>query len=168
MWASAPTGCRGDMVRCGQKVNCPAGAREATLGCRPLRVCRGHSPMWAVGPYVLSECNKPSCFRRHLQNQKQGGKHSGRANAPPLRRSTRESQEKTRNKEESGWRIIHPIISSISGPRRTNFSGPISMKISIRSTLLWERYRLNVLRWGIMWVTVPAIALSVYPLHQSL
>ena len=32
-----PYGGVGDTGRCGQKVNCPAGARGATLGCRPLR-----------------------------------------------------------------------------------------------------------------------------------
>ena len=43
-----PVGC-GDTGRCGQKVNCPAGAREATLGCRPLRGM-GRGPMWASAP----------------------------------------------------------------------------------------------------------------------
>ena len=44
-----PVGC-GDTGRCGQKVNCPAGARGATLGCRPLRGDGEYGPMRTSAP----------------------------------------------------------------------------------------------------------------------
>ena len=166
------------MVRCGQKVNCPAGAREATLGCRPLRggwgtreqgraapTCHcepartlarqsvllghvtthpvgrgtpdapqgkgpalrggagrgpmrtsaptggrgGNGPMRTEGelprrgkrghpgvsaPTFYLDATNPPVSGGICKTRNKEGKHSGRANAPPIRRSTREPREK--------------------------------------------------------------------------